>query len=459
MFPPNDVNTSNVGSNLTSDSTKNGNTGVVGAFDPNNMEGPTGFGAAGFLPENTSLPYTISFENDPQHATAPAQVVTVTNPLSANLDWSTFALGSIGFGSTLVQVPDGRQSYSTSVDTTNPNGSPLRVQIDASLDRTKGIATWTFRSLDPTTSLPPSDALAGFLPIDNPGTHSGEGFVSYTIQPKAGRTTGTSISNVASIVFDENASLNTPTISNALDAGTPASDVKPLTPKENSSFIVKWSGVDDAGGSGVATYDVYKSDNGANYNLWQKATTATFALFANATANHTYRFFVVATDNVGHVEKIPATFDAQTLISNLVWQNAENRLDVDHDTFVVAADVLAVINYINANKSGLLPAVRPSNKSYVDVTGDKSVAADDVITIINWINAHPGQSEAEDVSGPISSAESYFDALRGGQMTTVLTASPARSAAESLSDDTSMVDLVSLLAADISSQEAKRRRL
>src|SRR5204863_227068 len=68
-----------------------------------------------------------------------------------------------------------------------------------------------------------------------------------------------------------------------------------------------------------------------------------------------------------------------------------------HDTFIVAADVLAVINYINANQSGLLPAVRPSFKAYVDITGDKNAAADDVVTIINWINAHPGRSsEAPD---------------------------------------------------------------
>ena len=38
----------------------------------------------------------MQFENQPT-ATAPAQSVTITDPLSRNLDWSTFQLKTIGF--------------------------------------------------------------------------------------------------------------------------------------------------------------------------------------------------------------------------------------------------------------------------------------------------------------------------------------------------------------------------
>jgi hypothetical protein len=65
------------------------------------------------------------------------------------------------------------------------------------------------------------------------------------------------------------------------------------------------------------------------------------------------------------------------------------------DGFIVAGDVLAVINYINANGSGRIPDNAAAGSSYPDVTADDNVAADDVLKIINYINAHPGQSEGE----------------------------------------------------------------
>lgn len=62
---------------------------VVAAVDPNQQISPSGFGPAGFIRPDTILPYRINFENDPS-ATAPAQLVVVTDQLNTNLDWSTF---------------------------------------------------------------------------------------------------------------------------------------------------------------------------------------------------------------------------------------------------------------------------------------------------------------------------------------------------------------------------------
>jgi hypothetical protein len=59
------------------------------------MIGPASFGTQGFIQDSGAGPYTIEFENDGSEA---AQVVTVTEQLDANLDWSTFHLGSFGFG-------------------------------------------------------------------------------------------------------------------------------------------------------------------------------------------------------------------------------------------------------------------------------------------------------------------------------------------------------------------------
>ena len=49
-------------------------------------------------------------------------------------------------------------------------------------------------------------------------------------------------------------------------------------------------------GPGIADYNVYVSDDGGAYTLWQSDTTATPATFAGR-VGHTYGFFSVATDH------------------------------------------------------------------------------------------------------------------------------------------------------------------
>src|SRR5271157_2427801 len=49
---------------------------------------------------------------------------------------------------------------------------------------------------------------------------------------------------------------------NTIDADPPTSTVASLPATEAStSFTVSWSGQDDPGGSGIASYDIYVSDN------------------------------------------------------------------------------------------------------------------------------------------------------------------------------------------------------
>jgi hypothetical protein len=68
--------------------------------------------------------------------------------------------------------------------------------------------------------------------------------------------------------------------------------------------------------------------------------------------------------------------------------------------FPTAGDVILVINYINAKQgTGFVPPNTPPGPPYPDVTRDNYVVADDVMTLINWINAHPAQMEAE-AGGP-----------------------------------------------------------
>ena len=229
--------------------------------DPNDLLGPSGYGSGGFLTPGGSLGYTIEFSNE-KTAQVPADNVIVTEQLSPNLNWSTFQLGTIGFGSYVVNVPPGLTSYSTRVDATATLG--VYVDVDASLNLSTGLLTVTFTSLDPTTLDTPSNPLVGFLPPDtNPP--NGEGYINYTIQPKAGLATGATLNAQASIVFDTNAAIATPQIVNTIDASPPTSSVTALpSTTPTPSFTVSWSGSDGAG-PGIADYNVYVSDDGGPF--------------------------------------------------------------------------------------------------------------------------------------------------------------------------------------------------
>ncbi|MGD0044074.1 MAG: hypothetical protein ABSE84_27325, partial [Isosphaeraceae bacterium] len=277
--------------------------------DPNDLLGPSGYGAAGFLTPGGGLGYTIEFSNE-KTAQVPADNVVVTEQLSPNLNWSTFQLGTIGFGSYVVNVPPGLTSYSTRVDATATLG--VYVDVDASLNVSTGLLTVTFTSLDPTTLDTPANPLVGFLPPDtNPP--NGEGYINYTIQPKSGLATGATLDAQASIVFDTNAAIATPQIVNTIDTTAPTSTVTALPATTTTpSFTVSWSGSDGAG-SGIADYNVYVSDDGGPFTLFQTNTTATSATFTGQ-VGHSYAFYSVATSNVGLVQPTPTGAQATTTI-------------------------------------------------------------------------------------------------------------------------------------------------
>src|SRR5207302_9117545 len=69
----------------------------------------------------------------------------------------------------------------------------------------------------------------------------------------------------------------------------------------------------DADGSGIAGYDVYVSDNGGAFTLWQRDTTDTSDTFTGVDG-HTYGFYSVAIDQVGNVQPTPSGAQATTTV-------------------------------------------------------------------------------------------------------------------------------------------------
>lgn len=368
------------------------------APDPNEMVGPAGFGALNYIPPSQLLPYNIRFENLPA-ATAPAQEVHVTAQLDSDLDWSTFAFDEIAFGDHIVSVPDGMQYFTTDVDLRS-EGNPVIVRITANLDAL-GLLTADFTALDPVTGQLVEDPIAGFLP-PNDASHRGEGWISYTIRSKTGLSTATEIRDKAVIVFDVNAPIETNEVLSTIDAGPPSSQVQPLPATVFSeSFVVNWSGVDDTGGSGIASYDIYVSMNGQPFTQWLANTPQTSATFLGAADSH-YRFYSIATDNVGYLETSPDSgFDTQTVVSTRPWHNELRPLDISNDGFVVPMDVLLIINELNNSKyhdaTGRLQIPPPAEMPppYYDPNNDGFVTPLDALVIINYLNS-PGAALDED---------------------------------------------------------------
>ena len=80
-----------------------------------------------------------------------------------------------------------------------------------------------------------------------------------------------------------------------------------------------------------------------------------------------------------------------------IWQNPENRFDVNGDGSESPIDVLQIINDLNANGARELsePPGGASPPPFLDVTGDRFVAPNDVLVVINRLNAPPSRGGGE----------------------------------------------------------------
>lgn len=238
---------------------------VVGSCDPNEIMGPEGYSDEKFVSKNEALPYTIFFENDPVFATAPAQRVVVRQQLDSNFDPATFRLNGFGFRNLVFDVPSGLTNYTARLNTAGEIG--VDVNVTFGLDVTANELFWAIQSIDPATGLPPMDALAGFLPV-NDSTSAGEGFVSYSIKAAPETVTGDEIRASANIFFDTNAPIPTNEVVNTIDAFAP-------TPEELTDVSIQYDslisftvfGQDDPGGSGMKDFEVWVSEEGGEYRL------------------------------------------------------------------------------------------------------------------------------------------------------------------------------------------------
>lgn len=280
--------------------------------DPNEKLGPIGFGPEKIVGNTQPLQYAINFENVPD-ASAHAQRINVIDKLDQNLDWRTFRLREIGFGKYRITVPENRAFFQGRIQLGEDLGN-LLADISAGLNIATGVVTWTLTAIDPNTGEQPNSALLGLLP-PNDDKSSGQGFVTYTIQPLATAKTGTVIENYAEIIFDTEEPITTNTVTNTIDAEVPTSAVATLSASSPPTFTVSWAGDDIANGSGLQSYDIWVSENDGPYQPFLSGTTETSAPFTGQPGT-TYRFYSIARDNAGNVEAAPTAPDAVTTVGD-----------------------------------------------------------------------------------------------------------------------------------------------
>ncbi len=285
---------------------------IVGSVDPNDKYTKSGAGPEHWVQPGQMLPFEIVFENK-TNAAAAAQEVLVVDQLDPKLDWSTFELKTIAFNDARVLVPSGLQRYTT---TTQVGTDPYPVSVNVTFQPDTGRIEWLMRSLDTATGDLPEDPFAGFLP-PNDASHRGEGSLTYVVRSRPDLTDGTTITNRAVIIFDPTYGANppilTPWVTNTIDGLAPSSAMVSMPVEVEGETTVSWTGNDAAGGSGIASYDIYTSQDDGPYLAWLLATPETSARFSGVSGSQ-YRFYSVARDAAGNTEAAPAMPDTGTLV-------------------------------------------------------------------------------------------------------------------------------------------------
>ena len=91
--------------------------------------------------------------------------------------------------------------------------------------------------------------------------------------------------------------------STTIDLSPPVSGITSLARGNSPGEIVaRWSGNDSI--SGIRWYDIYVSDDGGPFFLWQCATIEACATFVGENG-HEYSFYSIASDNAGNCEAAP----------------------------------------------------------------------------------------------------------------------------------------------------------
>lgn len=202
-----------------------GTSHAVNSLDPNDIFGYVADNGTKVIPQDvTQVYYTIEFENDPAFATAAAHDISVTDQLDTDLfDLTTFMPTRIKLGEQEVKLTandifvndEGLKFFVVTIDM-RPAINAV-AEVKGEFDPKTGLTQWHIGSLDPMTMEPTTEPMDGVLPVNSDG--NGIGQLSFDISLQSGLSLGTEIPNKATITFDANAPIETPTWVNTIGSG------------------------------------------------------------------------------------------------------------------------------------------------------------------------------------------------------------------------------------------------
>ena len=234
-------------------------TDVVASWDPNEMVGPQGVGDEHYIGQTQTVSYRILFENKAEAGDAAYRI-----RISDELDESVFDVSTVRFGET---SHDG-------------------VGYNWKMTREGNHLSWDIEGIE----LPP-----------NVNAPEGEGFVTFSVDLKPGLADGTQIRNMATIIFDKNFPIETNEFCNTLD----------LTPPTATKAVATWNAAQgayffdieaDDPASGIADYQLFVADNGADFSYAAQHAAHTFTYQpATLPADADLSFIVYVVDNVGNI--------------------------------------------------------------------------------------------------------------------------------------------------------------
>ena len=274
--------------------------------DPNDIYGYLSEAGSKFIADSVErVNYTIEFENDTTFATAAAHTIVVRDTLDNRyFDLTKFMPTGIRIGNreTVLEEKEIKNnnnviSFVKTIDM-RPEINAI-AQVNGEYNQKNGIAQWTFQSLDPMTMEPTYDLMQGILPVNHDGA-SGIGRVLYEVGVKQGKADGAEIKNRASIVFDYEDAILTPTWTNIVDAVAPSSVIDNSWMKNDSTLRLTAEGFDAR--SGVWKYKWYVQA-GENAPWWEEGETDSLSFDYHIYEGIDYGFCVIATDSAGNVEQ------------------------------------------------------------------------------------------------------------------------------------------------------------
>jgi hypothetical protein len=122
------------------------------------------------------------------------------------------------------------------------------------------------------------------------------------------------------------------------DVTAPVSAIAALPSGSFPQIPLIWSGTDAE--SGIASFDIYVSDNSGPFTLWLNKT-ALFGAVYPGEDGHTYSFYSVARDQAGNAEAPPPSADATTTVNRM------NSAPIIQEASDVAVDEGATVSLAN----------------------------------------------------------------------------------------------------------------